>query len=252
MTTRSKVLSLSAIALALIIAGGLWWLSHSLGPLVATTIRTVGPEITGVAVRIGGVEIEPFTGTAALRGLVVGNPKEFKADHALSLGEFSMRLKLRSLLSDVIVIKQIVIAKPEVTYEIGADGSNLAAIQRNVDRYVGRSGAGDQTAKEPTARSDHGGKKLVIQDLVIKDATAHVSSAFLQGKMLSVPLPDLHLEDIGQKSNGATAGEAIKHVFGAITKSVTVAVAARNLSGATESLRQGAGSVGGFIKGLLQ
>ncbi|HET8760070.1 MAG TPA: hypothetical protein VFN94_03330 [Nitrospiria bacterium] len=252
MTTRSKVLSLTAIALALIMAGGLWWLYHSLGPLVATTIRTFGPEITGVAVRIDDVTIEPFKGTAALHGLVVGNPKEFKADHALSLGEFSMTLKLRSLLGNVIVIKQIVIAKPEVTYEIGADGSNLAAIQRNVDRYVGSSGAVDRPAKEPTARSDNGGKKLVIQDLVIKDATAHVSAAFLQGKTLSVPLPDLHLENIGQESNGATAGEAVKQVFGAITKSVTVAVAALNLSGATESLQKGAGSVGGFIKGLLK
>lgn len=217
---------------------------------MATTIRTFGPEITGVAVRIDGVDIEPFKGTAALHGLVVGNPKEFKTDHALSLGEFSMRLKLRSLLSDVIIIKQIVIAKPEVTYEIGADGSNLAAIQRNVDRYVGSSGA--RPAEEPTARRDHGGKKLVIQDLVIKDATAHVSAAFLQGKKVAVPLPELHLQNIGQESNGATAGEAVKQVLGAVTKSVTGAVAALNLGGATESLQEGAGSVGGFIKGLLK
>jgi putative membrane protein len=39
------------------VGSGLWWLYHSLGPLVATTIRTIGPEITGVAVRIDHVDI---------------------------------------------------------------------------------------------------------------------------------------------------------------------------------------------------
>jgi hypothetical protein len=252
MTTRSKVLIGAVLILAIAVGSGLWWLYHSLGPLVATTIRTIGPEITGVAVRIDHVDIEPFTGTAALHGLVVGNPREFKTDHALSLGEFSMRLKLRSLLSDVIVIKEVLILKPEVTYEIGADGSNLAAIQRNVDRYVGGPAAGDKPAKASSSPKDAGGKKFVIQDLLIKDAKAHVSAAFLQGQDLSVALPDLHLQNIGQDSNGASAGEAVKQVLGPLTRSVVGAVAKLNLGDATESVKEGAGSVGGLIKGLLK
>jgi hypothetical protein len=252
MTTRAKVLAGTLVVLALVVGGGLWWLYHSLGPLVASTIRTFGPEITGVAVRIDAVDIEPFKGTAALRGLVVGNPKEFNTDHALSLGEFSMTMKLASLLSDVIVIKQISIVKPDVTYELGADGSNLAAIQRNVDRYVGGTGPGDPPEKAPSSQNGTGGKKLVIQDLFIKEATAHVSAAILQGKKVSVPLPDLHLQNIGQESNGATAGEAVKQVLGAITESATKAVAALNLAGATEAVKEGAGSVGEFFKGLLK
>ena len=252
MTTRSKVLAGTAIALVLIVGGALWWLYNSLGPLVATTIRTLGPEITGVSIRLDAVDIQPFKGTAELRGLMVGNPKEFKTDHALSLVELRMNLKLRSLLSDVIVIRRILIVKPEVTYEFGASGSNLAAIQRNVERYAGTLGAKDQAAMESSPKKDAGGKKLVIQDLLIKDATANVSAAFLQGQKVSVPLPDLHLENIGQESNGASAGEVVSEVFGALTKSVTGAVAALNLSGAAEGVQEGAGSVGKFFKELLK
>ncbi|MFZ5877329.1 MAG: hypothetical protein ACOYXU_13110 [Nitrospirota bacterium] len=252
MTTRAKVIFATLLILALTVGGGLWWLYHSLGPLVATTVRTFGPEITGVAIRLDHVDIQPLQGTAELRGLVVGNPKEFKTDHAISLGQFSMTLKLRSLLSDVIVIQQILIVNPEVTYELGANGSNLAAIQRNVERYAGSTGAKDQPEKASSATSAGGGKKLVIKDLFIKDATATVSAAILRGKAVSVPLPDLHLENIGQESNGASAGEVVKEVFGAITKSVANAVAARNLNGAAERIQGGAGSVGRFFKGLLK
>ena len=115
MQTLWKALIGIAIALALILAGGLWWLSRSLGPLAASAVRTYGPEITGVSVHLDDVSITPFSGTAELRGLVVGNPEGFHADHALSLGELSAAVSLRSLLGDVIVIKRIVTLFPAGT-----------------------------------------------------------------------------------------------------------------------------------------
>jgi len=249
MRTLWKILFGAVIALVLILAAGLWWLSHSLGPLVASAVRTHGPEITGVTVRLDSVSIAPFSGTASLHGLVIGSPGGFHADHALSLGKFSMTLNLRSLLTNVIVVKRIVIIKPDIMYEIGPGGSNLQAIQRNVDHYTGSSGSAPAKAPETP---QGGGKKFVIRDLVIKDATAEVSTPVLQGKTLSVPLPDLHLHGIGQASNGATAGEAVRQVLGALTKSVTAAVTKADLGGATESIKKGVGSVGGMLNGLLK
>jgi hypothetical protein len=251
MKTLSRILIAAAIILAVALAVGTWWLSRSLGPLVVSAVRTYGPRITGVAVRLDGVDISPFSGTAELRGLVIGNPGGFHADHALSLGEFRMTVALQSLRSDVIVIKRIVIVKPDITYELGPGGSNLQAIQRNVNRNTGSSSAAP--AKEPaTGRQSGSGKKVVIDDLVIKDATAHVSASLMQGQALAVPLPDLHLRNIGRESNGATAGEVVKQVLGALTKSVTTAVTKADLGGTTESIKKGAESVGGMLKGLLK
>jgi uncharacterized protein involved in outer membrane biogenesis len=249
MTTLWKVLIGLVIALALILAVGLWWLSRSLGPLVASAVRTHGPEITGVSVRLDSVAIAPFSGTAELHGLVMGSPEGFHADHALSLGDFSAIVDLRSLLSNVILIRRIDIVQPDITYEFGPGGSNLQAIQRNVNHYAGAGGS--SPAKEPGPQKG-GGKKFVIRDLVIKEATVHVSASVMQGKALAVPLPDLHLHDIGKESNGATAGEAVKQVLGALTNSVTAAVAKGNLGNVEEKLQQGAGSAGGFLNGLMK
>lgn len=252
MRTLWKILVGAVIALVIILAVGLWWLSRSLGPLVASAVRTHGPEITGVSVQLDGVNISPFNGTAELRGLVIGNPEGFHAGQALSLGEFSAAINLRSLNSDVIVIERIVIVKSDITYELGPGGSNLQAIERNVDRYAGKSGSSSAPTKTTGAQKG-GGKKFLIRDLVIKDATVEMSAAVLQGKALTVPLPELHLRDIGRESNGATAGEVVKQVLGALIKSVSGAVAkAANIGGVKEGLQKGAGSAGGFFKGLLK
>ena len=247
MTTQTKrVLVGAAIVLMLALAGGVWWFSHSLDSLVASAIRTFGPEITGVSIRLDRVTIEALDGRAALHGLVVGNPSGFTTDHALSLGEISMTLDLDSLTKDVIVVKQISIVKPDVTYELGPGGSNLDAIQRNVDRYVTQHGG----ANERTKRNS--GKKLVIEDLYIKNATAHVSTAAMQSSGMSVPVPDLHLRDIGKRSGGATAGEVVRQVLGALTHGVTRTIVSRGLGGTIDTLKEGAGSAVNTLRGLLR
>lgn len=248
MTTQTKrVLVGIAIVLSLALAGGLWWLYHSLDALVASAIRAFGPKITGVAIHLDGVTIDVLDGRAELRGLVVGNPPGFTTDHALSLGAISMTLDLDSLTHDVIVIKQISIVKPDLTYELGADGSNLGAIQRNVDRYVGaHRGAGPpQSEREP-------GKKLVIETLTVKNATATVKTAVVKDRSATVPLPDLHLSDIGKKSGGATAGETVKQVLGALTQNVARTVASRNLGGMLDELKKNPGAAVDTLKGLLR
>jgi len=242
-----KILLGIAVVVLLGIAGGAWWLYSSLDSLVASAIRKYGPEITGVSVKLSGVSIKPADGTAALRGLVVGNPKGYQTDHALSLGEISMTLDIGSLTRDVILIKQISIIKPEVTYEYASGGSNLDAIQRHVDNYVAEKTGGKGGPKDKGP-----GKKLIIDHVYIKDAKASVSAEILKGKAISVPLPDLHLRDIGRKSNGATAGETAKQVLGAITQSVTQATDSLNLGGAVESVKKSAEAVGDKIKELFK
>ena len=69
---------------------------------------------------------------------------------------------------DVIVIKEIVIAAPQVTYELGSDGSNLDALQRNaqafMERHSGEPGkqqttAGGGDAGDQAASSGGGAKQ---------------------------------------------------------------------------------------------
>ncbi|MGH8711351.1 MAG: hypothetical protein ACREVA_08555 [Burkholderiales bacterium] len=242
-----KLLLGIAVVVLLVIAGGAWWLYSSLDSVVASAIHKYGPQITGVSVKLSSVKIVPADGTASLRGLVVGNPKDFKTEHALSLGEISMKLDIGSLTKDVVLIKEISIIKPDVTYEYVSRGSNLDAIKHNVDRYAAENLGGKNESKDKGS-----GKKFIIENLYVKDGKANVSADILKGKTMSVPLSDLHLRDIGKKSNGATAGDVTKEVLSAITQSVTKATSSLNLGGSVESVKKGAESASGKIKGLLK
>lgn len=245
-----KKFVLSAVVILLLgIAGGAWWLYSSLDSLVASAIRTYGPEITGVTVKLDGVAIKPTEGSAELRGLVLGNPAGFKTPRALSLGAIQMKLDTDSLTKDVILIHELTIAKPEITYEQGNGSSNMETIQRHVEKYVADATGGKPEAKEDKKKEP--GKKLVIEHVYIKDAKAEVSAELLKGKVISVPIADLHLTDIGKKTNGATAAEAAKQILGAMTNSVTKA-ASSVFSGAVEGVKKGADVAGSKIKGLFK
>jgi len=252
MKTRTKVLLGIAGVLLLAIGAGTLWVYYALGPLMATTIRTFAPNITGVTVRLDKVDLAPLKGTVDIRGLVVGNPEGFQTEHALSLGEINMTVRLRSIFSPVIVIEHILIDKPDIIYEIGGAGSNLDAIQQHVDRYVAEHFGGGTPKVKESAGPKNDGKKVVIEKLLIKRAMVHVSATILQGKDMAVPLPDLRLQDIGKDSNGATAGEAVKQVLGALTKSVGTAVATLHLGDAAGTAKEGTGSILKTIKGLIK
>ena len=230
----------------LAITGSVWWLYNSLDSQVASAIQRYGSEITGVPVRLSNAHIDPLDGRAALYGLVVGNPGGFKAKHALSLGEISMQLDIGSLMTDVIWIKELTFVKPEVTYEYSSTGSNLDVLQQNIERYVAQQGK----TKKP--QDSEPGKKLVIEHLYIKNGLARVSAEVLHGDGLSVPIPDLHLQDIGKTSNGTTAGEAMRRVLGSLVKQVGAAVTLLDLKTAGKTIQKGVEAATQTIKDLFK
>ena len=248
-----KILLGIVIVLLAAIGGGAWWLYSERDALIAGAIRTYAPEILGVSVKLGGVKTDVANQSAALHDLVIGNPPGFQTPRALALGAVTLKLDFSSLTKDVILIREISVVKPDITYEHKSGGSNLEVIQRNAERYVAEKTAalgGDKDAKKE-AKEKGPGKKLIIEHVYIKDAKANVSAEILKGKAVSVPIPDLHLTDIGKKTNGATGGEAAKEIVSAITASATKA-SASIVSGAVEGLKKGVEAVGGAIKGLFK
>ncbi|OGB33458.1 MAG: hypothetical protein A3F78_22510 [Burkholderiales bacterium RIFCSPLOWO2_12_FULL_61_40] len=211
-----KTLWTALLVTMLGIAGGVWWLYSALDTVVASAIRTYGPEITGVSVQLESVKILPTDGTATLQGLEIGNPPGFHTARALSMGEVSMELDVASLTKDLVHVKRLWIEQPEITYEYASNGSNLDVILRHVQAYIAEKSGAQNNLKE---------RKLVIDHLYIKGARAQVRAEGLQGKTLSVPVPDLHLTDIGKKSKGVSPAEATRQVLGALIQSVGKAVA---------------------------
>jgi hypothetical protein len=235
----------------------------SIDSIVKTAIETVGSEATQTKVSVNQVEISTREGRGSIRGLTLANPAGYKTQQAIALGDATVVIDLSTLTSGTIVIKQVTIAAPQVTYELGDGGSNIEVIRKNVEAFAGKMGGGSggpgaSRDAKPAAKKDE--KKIVIENLVIQDGKVGVSAALLQGRTLSVPLPEIRLRDIGKDKGGASPAEITEKLLAEITNASTRAVAAsadvRNLIGdrlpaARQLLDRAGEGAGGAIRNLL-
>ncbi len=226
-----------------------WLLYSSLESLVRAAVEKYGSEITQTEVRLNEAVISATSGEGVLRGLKMGNPRGFKSDSAFRLGEVRVRIDIESLGRDTVVIKQVVIAVPRITYELGPNGSNIDAIRRNVESYMG-AGMGRAQGGDAAKGGGEAGTKLVIEDLYVLGGRVRVGATALEGKTLSATLPDIHLTGIGKDKGGATPAEVLDRVIGAVGQGAGKAVASLGLgkmpgaakeqaAGATEALTKG-------------
>jgi hypothetical protein len=244
---RIMIIGGGIVAVAIVaIVVAVVFLASNLDSLVKTAVEEIGTRATGAEVTLDSVALSPTTGQGALDGLTVGNPPGFKTDHAFRLGSVSLAVDVASITSDTVVVKEVVVTQPQVTYELGGSGSNVDALKKNVESFVnstagggsGGSGGGDGA----------GGKKVVIENLYIRDGKVGVSASFLQGKALSAPLPDIHLKDIGKDKGGATPAEVAQKVVGAITGGAGKAVASLGLGDMAKKAMEGAAGAAGAVK----
>ena len=232
--------------LIVVIAIVLYFVFSSLDSIIKAAVEKYGSEVTQVEVRLDGAKVSITSGEGALRGLTVGNPEGFKTDHAFSLGEISVVLDLGTVTQNPVVIKEIVISAPEVTYELGSGGSNIDVIQRNVNAY---GGSGKGKAKSPTREDDQEGRKLVIQNLNVRKGKVTVSATMLKGQKLSAALSEIHLKDIGKQKGGADPSEVVEILVRAISQSSVKAVGTLDLGKVLGSTMESVAGMKGQLEG---
>lgn len=219
----------------------------NLGSLIKAGVEEVGPRVTQTTVRLDDVDISARSGSGTLRGLTVGNPAGFETPSIFALGEVSVSIDVGTITSDTIVIREIVIAAPAVTYEIGADGSNIDALRRNVEQALG-GGAAD-ASQGGGAKSE---RKLVVESLTMRDGQISVSATGLGGRTLTVPLPEIHLADLGKDTNGAEPAVIIDQVVRAVLQHVGPAVAGLDIEGVLGKAAKEVEGASGELEGALK
>ena len=229
-----KTIGFGVLVVIAVAVGAVFYLASNIEGLVKTAVQDYGSEITKTKVSLGSVTLTPASGKGALNRFAMGNPEGFKTDSALMFSQVSMKVDYANSGPKLIRINEIRIEKPEITYEVGLGGSNLDAIQKNVDSYMGSGGSKSSSSDE--------GPKIVIDHLYINSGVINVSAVALQGKSLSTPLPNIHLKDIGKKKGGASPAEVAEDVINEITKRVNVGVSSLNLDAIL-------GTAGGVLKG---
>jgi uncharacterized protein involved in outer membrane biogenesis len=222
-----KRVAIGLAIVSVILVAGVLILYSSMGAIITTVITTAGPEIIKANVSLDETVIDTSTGKGSLHGLLIGNPEGFKTESAFKMDKIEVALDTNSITSDTVIIKKIDIVAPEVTYELGESGSNVNAIQNNVDAFV-KEYVGASESKEKTTAKESG-VKMVIDHVYVKGGKVNVSATLLGDKPMIVTLPDIHLQDIGKKENGATPGEVVQSIIGALNKAILKAVTPLNL-----------------------
>lgn len=222
---------------ALLGVGGLYWLSNNLDEIVAEAITQHGSAMTQARVGVEHVEIHPKSGKGIINGLFIGNPKGFKAAHALRVERIEVDIDLATLTEDAIVVRMLVIDKPDVIYEKGEVMTNFDAIQKNITTYLGPQKKGG------------GSTRLIVEELTICNARAQASAAFLDGKTVSIPLPDISLKNVGKAKGGISPGELGQEITNALKAKLSVA---GNFERLMKSTGDTLGKAGSAIKGLLK
>lgn len=256
---KKKYLILGIVAVAAVAA---YVFTPSLDTIVRRLVNKYGSQVTGTNVDLKGFSLSLSSGEGKISQITIANPKNYSAPYLFKLDEISIKVNLKSLASDTIIIDEIKVRQPEITYEmISLTQNNVSEILKNIENY-GKTPAPESTAQDAkpqketkATKSDSAGKKVIIKNLLIDKGNIDVIAA-LPGKTqkLSVALPSIKMQGIGESRHGESIPETISKVIGKILTTASQTVVKSNaidLKGiAQENLNNVVGGVKDRVKSI--
>jgi len=210
-----KFLLVGGLGLMVVLLVAYFAMTYFVGGIVKSTVNRVGPKATQSSVVLSAATISPLAGTGTLTGFTVGNPAGWSAGNALSLGTVQLDLEPKSVLSDVIVINELVVDQPEFNYETRFVSSNIGDLLANIEKYIG-------AGEKEIGKEEGPPKKFIVKKLRFTNGKATVGVGVAA---LPVPLPEIRLDDVGVAEGGITGGRLAAVVMGDVLKSIVAAVA---------------------------
>ena len=240
----------------------------NLGTLVKTATEEFGPRITKTDVRLNSADISVLSGSGSLNGFLLGNPQGFTMPSALECDTIRVKVNTDSLTTDRIIIEEIYVNSPIVSYEKKGGTDNFQTILANIQKTVAgekKAAPADQQAEQTGAQ-----KTIQINNFIVKNGKINLGGPLLNtfgDGGLGIPLPDIHLKDIGKekqtspaeafalilKEMTADVGGTVTQVGKQLMQGVGDAVkgAGSAVQGAAEGAAEGAKGVGDAVKGLF-
>ena len=215
-----KLLIAGAVVLVLVV-GAVAYLASNLDSIVEKAIETIGPEMTGVSVKVKKVSLTLKDGRGAIDGLVVGNPKGYKEPHAFRLGSIVLAIDPASVTKNVILIRELIIEAPDMVYEKGAGGSNVEVIQRNVEAYVKANFEGGAPQDKGKKADPAQETRFIVEKLQIRNGKVRVAG--VAGRDADLALSAVNLRDVGKSKGGVTGGELASIVVRQMSEGVIAA-----------------------------
>ncbi len=141
-------------------------------------IEAAATKTLNVGVTIDDVDLSIMGGKLALQNLLIDNPPGYQHERLLELKDAKIAVNIKSLLSDVVHIREIKLDGADVVLEQrGISGTNLQDVIKAIP-------SGQETQGEPEAA----GKKLHIDNLELSNVTVRVKWLPVPGKADTVTL----------------------------------------------------------------
>jgi hypothetical protein len=174
-------------------------------------IEVAATKTLNVGVRVGKIDLSIMQGKLGIRNLLIDNPPGYQHDRLLELKDAQIEVSVKSLLGDMVNIKQLKLDGVRIVLEQrGISGNNLQDVIKAIP-------ASPKTEAEP-ARA---GKKLRIDNLEISNVTVDVKLLPVPGKKdtVTLKLPPIKMTDLGSDGKLDTAALSAKILL-AITKGI--------------------------------
>lgn len=184
--------------------------------IIKTAVEKVGSFVTKCDVTVEDVNLSLLRGELDIVNFKVGNPEGYKTDSLMSIGRIFVAMDRNSVFTDTIRVRKVEIAEPAFTVEVGLGHTNVGTVLDNVNRLVPAKDGEKKPEPEPT----EGGKKVVIDHVLVNGGKVSVSATILGGNALPIPLPTVELHDIGKEKGGTSMPEAIAEIFQGMLKGV--------------------------------
>ncbi len=186
-----KILYIVCTAILVIVVVALIAIGLFANSALKVAIETAGTKALNVGVSVNAVDLSVLRGRLGFEDLIINNPPGYKHERLLELSRANIKVDTKSLLSDIVNIKDIKLDGVKVVLEQrGVSGNNLQDIIKELP-------AKESEPSEPT------GKKLHIDSLEITNTEVKVKLLPVPGKVDTIPLKldTIKLTDLGNDNN---------------------------------------------------
>lgn len=224
----SKTIKYTVIGLMLLLGAGFLVITFTMDSIVRSNIEKIGSEMTGTRVTVDGASISLFSGEGAITGFRVGNPEGYSTEHAMIMNDFFIRLDVKSLLSDEIIIEEIIITGPSVYVEQKLTGNNLRTILNSINKAAPKKASPDEKTSDT---------ELLIRHFLLQDGTVNLHTSIGGERSAWVKMSTIELHDLGR----GRERQAVEQIVAQIADRII-----------TEALKSGAKSGTEQIKDLIE
>ena len=204
------------------------WIS----PVATRVAEKVVPGFTGTDFHVERFYVNPYSGILGIKGVRLSNPEGFGEAAALSLTSFNAEVSVKSLFSDVVIVKDVAIDDAFASYYSHNGKNNFDIILANVKKAKGQK-TKDENGASAEKKTDSAQKKVIIERLRIAGTKVKLMKSDMMPPFM---LPTVELTDVGKKSNGATLEEAWTQIANSVMKSMA-------------EIGDGVGLLGGLLGG---